>query len=139
MDKYFETFSNVPFFGVLASAFAIIVVANLWYSPFLFGRAWARLSDRRLGDVHPSEMKRSYVFAIITALITAYLLGVAATHAIAHPTALLGTVIILWLFVMLEQANGFIWDRQPFALFLLQAFRSLFCLAAGSAVYLFWS
>jgi len=30
------------------------------------------------------------------------------------------------------------WEKQPFALFLLQAFRSLFSLLAGAAVFFFW-
>jgi hypothetical protein len=136
MEHYLETFSRVPLFGVLAAAIAMIVASGLWYSPMLFGRASARLSSARLGDKHA---RSSYAYAIVTALFTAYLLGVVSAHTNAHPHAVYGCVFALWLFVMLEQANGFIWNREPFALFLIHAFRSLFCLAVGAGIFLLWS
>jgi len=136
MEHYIEAFSSVSLLGVLTSALAMIVANSLWYSPLLFGRASARLSGARLGDKHA---RSSYVYAAITALITAYLLGVVSAHTNVQPHAVYGCVFALWLFVMLEQANGFIWHRDAFALFLIHAFRSLFCLAVGAGIFLLWS
>lgn len=139
MDKYIEAFTSVPVLGIFASAVVMIVVASLWYSPLLFGKIWSRHSGIRPGDIHPSEARRGYVFATLTALATAYLLAVVAQHAIAHPTALYASVIFIWSFVMLEQTNSFVWERATFTLFLLHAFRSLTALVAGASVFLFWS
>ena len=138
MEPYLETLGNVSPLAVMISAVAMMAVGSFWYSTFLFGKAWARLSGIRMSDIRPEDARRGYVFATFFSLLTAYLLGVAATHAGGSSHALYGAVGMIWLFIMAEQANGFVWEKQPFALFLLQAFRSLFSLLAGATVFLFW-
>ncbi|MBN8543489.1 MAG: DUF1761 domain-containing protein [Alphaproteobacteria bacterium] len=139
MEHYWNTLADVSPFAVVLSAVAMMIVGSLWYSSFFFGKAWMRLSGIRMSDIRPDEARRGYVFATIFALLIAYLLGVVAAHAGSNTHALYGGVSLIWLFVMAEQANGFVWEKQPFALFLLQAFRSLFSLLAGATVFLFWS
>ncbi|MFZ4124511.1 MAG: DUF1761 domain-containing protein [Rickettsiales bacterium] len=138
-SRYIDTLLNVSPVAVVLSAVAMMVVGSLWYSSFFFGKAWMRLSGIRMSDIHQDDARRGYIFATFFSLLIAYLLGVVASHAVAHPTALFSSVVAIWIFVMAEQANGFIWEKQPFALFLLQAFRSLFSLLAGATVFLFWS
>ena len=138
MDRYTATFAQVSLTATLVSAVVMMLVGALWYSSFLFGRAWMRLSGIRPSDIRPDEARRGYVFAIIFSLLTAYLLGLVATHAGGSAFALFAAVAMIWLFILAELANGFVWEKQPFALFLLQAFRSLFALIAGAAVFFFW-
>ena len=139
MENYTDALTNVSPYATLLSAIAMMFVGSMWYSSFFFGKAWARLSGIRMGDIRPDEARRGYLFATFFSLLVAYLLGIVAAHAGANAHALYGAVGMIWLFIMAEQANGFIWEKQPFALFLLQAFRSLFSLLAGASVFLFWS
>lgn len=139
MEHYWATLSNVSPVAVVLSAVAMMLVGAFWYSHFLFGKAWMRLSGIRPSDIRPEEARRGYIFSILFSLLTAYLLGVCAAHANGSHHALYGAVGFVWLFILAEQANGFLWEKQPFALFLLQAFRSLFSLLAGATVFLFWS
>jgi hypothetical protein len=139
MEHYWNTLADVSPLAVILSAVVMMVVGSLWYSSFFFGKTWMRLSGIRMSDIRPDEARRGYVFATFFALLIAYLLGVVAAHAGGNMHALYGGVGLIWLFVMAEQANGFVWEKQPFALFLLQAFRSLFSLLAGATVFLFWS
>lgn len=139
MEHYWDTLFNVSPVATVLSAVAMMVVGSLWYSHFLFGKAWTQLSGIRASDIRPEEARRGYLFATFFSLLTAYLLGVVAAHAGDNAHALYGGVGLIWLFIMAEQANGFVWEKQPFALFLLQAFRSLFSLLAGASVFLFWS
>ena len=138
MDRYTATFAQVSLTATLVSAVVMMLVGALWYSSMLFGRAWMQLSGIRASDIRPAEAARGYIFAALFALLTAYLLGVVAAHTSTHPMALFSSVIAIWLFILAELANGFMWEKQPFALFLLQAFRSLFSLLAGAAVFFFW-
>jgi hypothetical protein len=139
MEHYLELLKNVSVYAVVASAVAMMVVDAVWYSSMLFGKTWTRLTGIRPTDIRPDEEKRGYILSTFFALLVAYLLGAIAAHAGQNSHALYGAVGMIWLFVMAEQANGFIWEKQPFALFVLQAFRSLFSLIAGATVFLFWS
>ena len=138
MDRYAATMAQVSPTATVASALVMLLVGALWYSPFLFGRAWRQLSGIRPGDIRPQEARIGYVVAIIFTLLTAYMIGLVATHAGGKIFALLAAVFMIWLFILAELAHGFIRQKQPFALFLLQAFRSLFALLAGAAVFFFW-
>lgn len=139
MDKYTTILSAVPLLPTLLATLAIIVVGSVWYSHALFGKAWSRHTGIRASDIRPAEIKRGYLFGSLVAFATAYLLGVVAVHANGNPFALFGSAIFVWLFVMLEITQGFIWRREPFALFLLQSFRSLFSLLAAALVFFVWS
>lgn len=139
MEQYTSILASVSPVAVALSALAILIVSMVWYSPFMFGRAWIRHTGIRPGDMRPSDVRRGYIIATFVALLTAYLLGLVAVHTASNMIALLVTAGFIWLFVMLELLNGFTWRREPFALFLIQSFRSLFSLLAGALVFYFWS
>lgn len=134
MDRYTEALTNISPVAWLVAALVIIVVGSLWYSPLMFGKSWARHTGIRSHDLRPSDVRRSYIFAIFNALFLSYLLGIVASHATSIP-ALIASVAFIWLFVMLEQFNSFIWERAAFALFLINAFRSLAALAAAALTH----
>ena len=139
MDKYIEALSNVSPLAVVLGALAMLVMRVLWYSNLMFGKSWARHANLPIGGMRGGMLIKGFMGTSITFLFISYLLGVAATHASVHWSAMAATVILLWLFVMLEQCNMFLWGRAPFALFLIHTFRNLFCLSAGAAVHYFWS
>ena len=131
------TWPVVDILPVLVSAFAMLVVSSFWYSQALFGKAWRRHTGIRPGDIKPGDARRGHIYSGIVAIITAYLLGLSAAHSGDTPMLFYG-VVFVWLFVVLEQFNSIVWRRDPFALFLLQAFRSLATLVAGALVFYFW-
>lgn len=134
MDHYTEALTNLSPVAWLVAALVMIVVGSLWYSPFMFGKSWARHTGIRPHDLHPGDVRRSYLFAIFSALFLSYLLGIVASHATTLP-ALILSVVFIWVFVMIEQFNSFIWERAAFALFLINAFRSLAALTAGALTH----
>ena len=121
------------------AALVMVVLGALWYSPLMFGKSWTRLSGVRPGDIRPRDARRNTITGVITSLIAAILLGAIALHAGERAVMLYAGVGFIWLFVMLEQMNHMSWERQPFSLFLLHAFRSLAVLMAGASVFYFWS
>lgn len=137
MENLIHQLPALNAYAVVASAAVMIAVGSIWYSPFLFGKAWVRHTGIRPNDIRPAEMRRNYLIGAIVALLTAYLLGAMALH-IGHSRTLFCGAGFVWLFVMFEQLSGFLWRRDPFALFLLQAFRSLFSLMAGALVFYLW-
>ena len=133
-----KTLPEVSAFAVVCSAFVMVAIGALWYSPLLFGKAWVRHTGIRATDIRAGEKKRGYVVGLFTALGMAYLLGMLVAHS--EKTAYIFWGIgFIWFFVIVEQLNGVLWRRDPIALFCIQAFRSLFSLLGGALVFYFWS
>lgn len=87
---------DMNWWAVLVSAFAAFAVGGLWYSPPLFLRAW--MAEARI-EVEPKHPPRvflvSFVFALVSAIALAALLGPAPTLASALVKSLaVGTCLV---------------------------------------------
>ncbi len=137
--EYASSISGLNLFAIGVATLAMMVAGGLWLSPFLFGKAFTRLSGIRPGDIRPADARRNFITSLATSLIASALLGLVAAHAGGNKIMLFSGVGFIWLFIMLEQLNSCVWQRQPIALYLLLTFRSLASLMAGAAVFYFWS
>ncbi len=124
---------------IIAVAVVLRAVSLLWLSPLMFGKSWMRLSGIRIGDLRPGMMRRNAIAGAILSLLAAGLLGVLAQQVPPHSRDFFYALGFIWVFIMLVQLNHMLWERQPFALFLLHTLRSLAALMAGGAVLYFWS
>ena len=124
---------------IIAAGAVLFTVSALWISPLLFGKSWMRLSGFRIGDLRPGMVKRNAIGGFVLSLIAALLLNVLAQFVPPHSRDFFYAVGFIWLFIMLVQMNHMLWERQPFALFLLHTLRSLASLMAGAALLYFWS
>ncbi len=139
MDRYLAVFSGLSPLGILAGAFAIILVGSLWYSTRLFGKAWMRHSGIRSTDINVRDARRGYIYGTAVALIQSALIALIVDHAGDKWHVFVGGIVVLWLFLLLEQFNRFIWERATFALVLIHAFRALATLMACAFTYHFVS
>ena len=124
---------------ILVAGAVMFAVSALWISPLLFGRSWMRLSGFRIGDLRPAMVKRNAIGGFLLSVIAAALLGLLAQPITAHSRDFFYAGGFIWLFIVLVQMNHMLWERQPFALFLLHTLRSLASLMAGCAVFYFWA
>lgn len=139
MERYTAIFDQLSLLGVVAGAVAIVVVGSLWYSSFLFGKAWMRHTGIRSTDITAREARRGYILAILTALVQSALIALIVDHAGEKWQTFVGGIVVLWLFLLLELFHRFIWERASFALVLIQAFRALATLMAAAFTYHFVS
>ncbi len=136
MDHYLHALSQISVISLVAAALVMMLISTLWYSPLMFGKSWSRHTGIRPHDIRPAEVRRGYVIASLTTLLLSYLLGIISAHATSI-FALIASVTLVWVFVMIEQINSFIWERAAFALVLIHALRSLTVLVAGALVHHF--
>jgi hypothetical protein len=82
---------HINWFAVLASAVSTFVIGGLWYSPFLFGRAWMRVNNLDEAELAKSNMAKifglSFFFAVIMAANLAAFLAEPKTTAAWGATA----------------------------------------------------
>lgn len=136
--EYLDAVSILNPLAVGVATLVMLIVSAFWLSPLLFGKAFIRLSGIRPGDIRPADARRNFIVSLITSLFASALLALVAAHAGTNKIMLFSGVGFIWLFMMLEQLNNAVWQRLPFALFLLQTFRSLASLMAAAAVFYFW-
>lgn len=114
----------------LISILLAVVVATalgaLWYSPLMFGHAWAELSG--LGGFDPSKQKgvwKSYTGNILLNFVTVLVIQAALEAGFS-----ITDVFALWsAFTLPVYANEVFWNKKPTKLFLIDAGFSLVLVA----------
>lgn len=138
MEYAEQTLPHINLIAVLVAAAVMMVVSAFWYGPQGFGKAWIRATSVRPSDFSKREAKRVAIISMLLALATAYLLALTAAHAGENRHLIFLGTGFLWLFIAIEHLYANLKRRDPLGLFVLQSFRSLATLMAGSAVFYFW-
>lgn len=63
---------NINHLAVLAAALSTFVLGGLWYSPFLFGKAWQQENNLTDDKIKQSNKGKIFGLAFIFSLIMAY-------------------------------------------------------------------
>jgi hypothetical protein len=128
-------FAGVNWLAVIVAAVAGIVVGFVWYAPPVFGRRWSRASGIDLpqpGQAQPS----SYVGAVVTALVTAYILAV-LIRGLGATTLVEGAIVgvVVWLgFVATWLASGVFFERRSTEWWALNAGQAIVSLVIMGAI-----
>jgi hypothetical protein len=128
-------FAGVNWLAVIVAAAAGIVIGFVWYAPPVFGRRWARATGIELpqpGQVQPM----TYVGAIVTVLVTAYVLAV-LSEGLGAATLADGAIVgvVVWLgFVATWLASGVLFERRSTEWWVLNAGQAVVSLAVMGAI-----
>jgi hypothetical protein len=79
---------HVNYWAVLVSGVAIFILGGLWYSPMLFAKPWTRMMGKTEEEMKAymaspkakREMPLMYGMALVTALITAWVMAIVVNH-----------------------------------------------------------
>ena len=73
--------AGVNYWAVLVAAVVAFVMGGLWYSPLLFGRAWAKLRGLNLSDSDAAKMRPAEILAeLVRGLVVAVVLAGFVVH-----------------------------------------------------------
>lgn len=133
---------NLPvnYLGVLLAAVASMVVGFIYYSPFVVGKQWMKLSG--ITDMKPkgSDMARIYGTSFVLALISAYVLvflivtGMAYFHSTKLTAALLAAFWAWVGFVLPVLVADYLFTKKPLKLVGINAGYQLLSLLAMGLV-----
>ncbi|MCK4589731.1 MAG: DUF1761 domain-containing protein [Nanoarchaeota archaeon] len=125
------------YLAVLVAGIVGLVVAMIWYAPFLFGKAWIKLAKVKMDK---KGRPARYFMALIKTLVMAWFialflewLGIASVAG--------GLVIGFWLwlgFVGTTTFSGVIWGKKPFKLWLLDNGANLLSILIMAAILGVW-
>jgi hypothetical protein len=128
-------FAGVNWVAVIVATVAGIIIGFVWYAPPVFGRRWARASGIDLpqpGQVQPS----TYIGAVVTALVTAYVLAV-LSRGLGAATPVDGAMVgvVVWLgFVATWLASGVFFERRSTEWWAINAGQAVVSLAIMGAI-----
>lgn len=115
--------TTVKILPILLAAAASVVIGGVWYSPFLFGTMWSRLSgvDTK-SDTRKRAMPKLLVIMFFSAVVTAYVLSYVATQfnvalKISYFRAAITAAGMLWLgFTAIRMYVNNSFDDRPTSL-----------------------
>lgn len=108
---------QIDYLTVFIAALLNMIIGFFWYSKWLFGPAWMKLS--KIKKMQPSTLLMFYGF-IISLIIAYFLAFFEAVLGITTVTDGMFVGFLLWLgFVLTTQINQVVWGKTPFRLFFL--------------------
>ncbi len=112
MDAYYT-----DWIAILIAALLNMVIGFGWYSKWLFGPTWLKLSQMKEKDVKPGGARFLGGFAV--SLVIAYFLSFFQLQlGITNVADAMYLGAVLWLaFVATTQIGAVLWCKQPFQLF----------------------
>lgn len=110
---------QIDWLVVILAAVLNLVIGFIWYSKLLFGSTWAKLSQLSAKELKGNG--KTLIMAFVASFVTAYFLAFfVAFLGITTVTDGMFVGFLVWLgFVATTQVSSVIWEKKPFALFLI--------------------
>lgn len=131
---------NIDFsqFNLLPILIAIVInqaFGALWYSPILFGKAWASLVGIKMEEIDKKTAMKGFLIALTLAVVTyfiiAFVLIISDTQSWISGAL---TGFILSLLVTAQMGTNYAYEDRTIKLLLINAFYPIICYSVGGAV-----
>lgn len=112
-------YGHIDWIAVVIAAVLNMVIGFFWYSKWLFGSAWIKLSKLNEKELHVDAKTLAMTF--VASFMIAYFLSL-FEGALGVTTVTDGMFVgfLFWLaFVATTQISCYIWGKKPFQLFLI--------------------
>ena len=129
---------HLNYWAILVAAIVNMVIGAIYYSPFVFGGLYAKLTGRKL-----TEMKmKGYEFTVqfVVSLIMVYVLA----HFLSYAGAVdwqAGAIGGFWVwlgFIATTSIAGFLWEGKSFKYYLLSNGEFLLMMLVSGAILGMW-
>ncbi len=115
-------------FVIIIAAIVNMVIGFLWYSKWLFGPIWGKLSHHSYSQ--SKHMGRAIGISLLNSLLIAYFLAFFETYlGVTNVTDGMFVGFLIWLgFVITTQISPVLWRKEPIRLFAIDTGYKLFSL-----------
>ncbi len=129
---------SIHYWAVLVAAVINMAVGAAWYSPAMFGKEWAKLLGKKVGDM--GNRNAGYSVSMVAALVQSFLLAFFVAYAGAT-TAAQGALVGLmaWAgFAATVTAGDTVFSGRPWRLWAINTGYYLFVLIVNGALLAVW-
>ena len=135
---------EINYLAVFVSAVVSFFIGMAWYSPFLFGNIWMKLSGISKTAMEKSKKKGMALF-----FIAAFVGGLVMSFVLAHFIDIAGSVTALegaqtgfwaWLgFIAPVMLGSVLWEGKSIKLYLIKVLHYLAVLMAMGSILAVWA
>jgi hypothetical protein len=130
-----SSISNINWWAVLVAWVVHVVLSLVWYQPFLFGKAWVKLSGKAMDPA-----KQWFPVGLLAHLVCIFALAVivnlADARTVVEGIALGLLVSICFIGAML--GGELVWEKIPFKLFLIRLGDQILTLCLAGVILALW-
>lgn len=120
---------------LIAAAIAGVAAGAIWYSPYLFGRAWMK----SVGLTEQSARKRGMALPMISSIVAALLLAFVLQRAQVNLQQMMTVVVLLWLvFCVALRLPHYLFEGRSLRSFFIYAGHDLVQLVVIGAIVTLW-
>ncbi len=126
---------NINLWAVLVVGIVSIAIGLIWFSPWLFGNEWTKLTGKEL------KPASQWIFAgVLGHLVMVFVLAVLIN--LAGVTTLSGGIavgVLIWVgYIVTLETGELVWEKIPFRLFLLRVGNQLVAMSLAGAILAVW-
>jgi hypothetical protein len=132
---FWSAITSINWLAVLVAWVMHVVISLVWYQPFLFGKAWVKLSGKDMKPAIP------WMPAGLVAHFAA-VFGLAVIMRMANATTAVDGIIlgafVAICFIGAMLAGELIWEKIPFRLFLIRLGDQVLTLCLAGVILALW-
>ncbi|MBI1755084.1 DUF1761 domain-containing protein [Candidatus Azambacteria bacterium] len=127
--------------AVVVAAVVAVIVGGVWYSPFLFGKAWMEALGKNPADMKGMKMPmKSMGIQFVASFVTAYVL---AHFALVWHIQTFGEAVkigfLVWAgFYATSLMGPVLWEGRPWKLYFINAAQFLVSIVLMTAIVGLW-
>jgi hypothetical protein len=132
---------KVNLWPVIISTIITFGLSSLWYSSFVFGKTWMKLSSRfSNGDINRGSIVWSYFIHIVFSFISyCFLYFVLSSMNVTSVSESLFIGFLVWFAFMLPtNVSYFLWQRNSFKLLAIDSIINLINILVVSIILVNW-
>ncbi|WP_167747186.1 DUF1761 domain-containing protein [Cohnella luojiensis] len=113
-------FDEINYWAVFIATIATMVLGFLWYSPVLFGKAWAKQVGLKMEEMSGGN-PLTYILTALTVLVGVWILALLLTLTDSRMDYGLYIGLLLGVAVSAKIGMNYLFENHSFALFLITA------------------
>jgi hypothetical protein len=122
--------------AILVAALAYTILGFIWYSPYLFGGAWQKLTGIKKMKSTPATMLLAFLYALVMAYVLSSLIEYMGAATLVSGVSV---GLVAWLgFIATITMGQVIWERRRAELYLLNNAYNLIALSLMGAILAIW-
>lgn len=134
---------SINYLAILGAGMSSMIIGALWYSPYLFGNIWRKLSgmtDEKIEQAKSQSTGKLYAINFIATLIMSFVLAHFAkiweAESIYDSWRL---AFLLWLgFIVTTALGSVLWEKKPVRLYLINVAYYLIALFVMAIILVLW-
>ena len=133
---------DVNWLTILACGVMSMIIGFLWYSPFLFGKAWLAGLGKQPGDCKQTnkQMGITYGLTFASTILQAFILAqfVEFVGAISVLEGLMLGLMVWAGFILTVMGSGALFHQKPIKVFLIDVFYQFVTTLTAAVILALW-